>query len=133
MDSLKTSTDELTKHIRVGKGQIVIMAVASYQRLESLWGEDAHKFRPSRWIDGTISQGQAVGPYANLLAFFGGPGVCLGWRFAILEMQVFFCELVGRFSFALSEADLVRTRFSGTLMPIMSDGQKAAPLYITPL
>ncbi|KAJ7886866.1 cytochrome P450 [Mycena olivaceomarginata] len=133
MDSLKTSTGELTKHIRVGKGQIVIMAVASYQRLESFWGDDAHKFRPSRWIDGTISQGQAVGPYANLLAFFGGPGVCLGWRFAILEMQVFFCELVGRFSFALSEDDFIRTRFAGTLMPIMSDGQKAAPLCITPL
>jgi hypothetical protein len=34
MDSLKTSTEELTKNIRVGKGQIVIMGVASYQR----WG-----------------------------------------------------------------------------------------------
>jgi hypothetical protein len=48
-------------------------------------------------------------------------------------MQVFFCELVGRFSFALSEDDFIRTRFAGTLMPIMSDGQKAAPLCITPL
>ncbi|KAJ7904207.1 cytochrome P450 [Mycena leptocephala] len=133
MDSLKTSTEELTKNIRVGKGQIVIMGVASYQRLESIWGEDAHRFRPSRWIDGTVSQRQAVGPYANLLAFFGGPGVCLGWRFAILEMQVFFCELVGRFSFALPEDNSIRTRFAGTLMPITSDGQKAAPLRITPL
>jgi hypothetical protein len=61
MDSLKTSTGELTKHIRVGKGQI---------RLKSFWGDDAHKFRPSRWIDGTISQGQAVGPYANLSVNF---------------------------------------------------------------
>jgi hypothetical protein len=36
MDSLKTSTGELTKHIRVGKGQIVIMAVASYQRWSNI-------------------------------------------------------------------------------------------------
>ncbi|KAF8209819.1 hypothetical protein K438DRAFT_2058825, partial [Mycena galopus ATCC 62051] len=33
MDTLKTSTEELTKHIRVGKGQIVTMAIASYQTL----------------------------------------------------------------------------------------------------
>jgi cytochrome P450 len=37
-------------------------------RLESRWGEDAHQFRPSRWLDGTVSKGEAIGPYANLYA-----------------------------------------------------------------
>ncbi|KAJ7926885.1 cytochrome P450 [Mycena leptocephala] len=96
---------ELTNQIIVRKGQVVSMAIASYHRFETLWGEDAHEFRPSRWLDGTAYQGQALGPYANLLSFLGGPRVCLGWRFALLEIQVFFFELVSKFSFALPKDD----------------------------
>ncbi|KAJ7200096.1 cytochrome P450 [Mycena pura] len=130
-DGIKNAKGELMNHIPVQKGQVVLAAIASYQRLQSRWGEDAHQFRPSRWVDGTIVQGQAVGPYANLLSFLGGPRVCLGWRFAILEMQVFFSKLVGEFSFALSEEDCLRTRYGNMLVPITPSGEKAAPLYIT--
>ncbi|KAF7364447.1 Cytochrome P450 [Mycena sanguinolenta] len=63
---MRTSTGKLINQISVRKGQIVYMAIASYQRLESLWGKDAHEFRPSRWLDGTAYQGHALGPYANL-------------------------------------------------------------------
>jgi cytochrome P450 len=42
-------------------------------RLESRWGEDAHQFRPSRWLDGTVSKGEAIGPYANLYAVLSIP------------------------------------------------------------
>jgi hypothetical protein len=35
-------------------------------RLESCWGQDAHEFKPSRWLDGMAYKGEAVGPYANL-------------------------------------------------------------------
>jgi hypothetical protein len=35
-------------------------------RLEPRWDKDAHEFNPSRWLDGTVSAGDAVGPYANL-------------------------------------------------------------------
>ncbi|KAJ7255092.1 cytochrome P450 [Mycena haematopus] len=134
-DSMETSTGQLINQIPVRKGQVLTLAVASYQRLERYWGEDAHKFRPSRWIDGTIPHhGPALGPYANLLSFLGGPRVCLGWRFAVLEMQVFFAELVSKFSFALSEDDFVRMRFSGALIPVLPNGaEKAAPMCITRL
>jgi hypothetical protein len=48
-------------------------------------------------------------------------------------MQVFFCELVTKFSFALpdSEEDSVRMRFAGSLIPVLPNGEKAAPLCIT--
>jgi hypothetical protein len=29
-------------------------------------GKDAHEFRPSRWIEGEVSKGEVMGPYANL-------------------------------------------------------------------
>ncbi|KAF8202631.1 cytochrome P450 [Mycena galopus ATCC 62051] len=129
-EGITTSTGEHLSHLIVGKGQIVSLAVASYQRLESRWGKDAHEFKPSRWLDGSVSTGEAVGPYANLLSFMGGPRTCLGWRFAILEMQVFLCELVGKFSFALPAEGPPRTRFAGTLQPAMLDDQKCALLLI---
>ncbi|KAJ7920916.1 cytochrome P450 [Mycena leptocephala] len=130
-ESIISSTGEQISEIPVRKGQMVVVGIASYQRLESRWGEDAHQFRPSRWLDGTISKGEAIGPYANLLTFLGGPHTCLGWRFAILEMQVILCELVGKFSFALPENDPVRVRVANTLVPTMSNGQKGIPLNIT--
>ncbi|KAJ7302230.1 cytochrome P450 [Mycena albidolilacea] len=130
-DGIKNSKGEVMNHIPVQKGQVVLVAIASYQRLQSRWGEDAHQFRPSRWVDGTIEQGQAVGPYANLLSFLGGPRVCLGWRFAILEMQVFFSELIGEFSFSLPEDDSLRTLYANMLILVTPSGEKAAPLYIT--
>ncbi|KAJ7091293.1 cytochrome P450 [Mycena crocata] len=129
-ESITTSTGEHISQIFIRKGQLVTAAIASYQRLESRWGVDAHEFRLSRWIDGTISKGEAVGPYANLLSFLGGPGVCLGWRFAILEMQVIICELVGKFSFALPENVSVSARHATSLFPIVSTGQKGAPLRV---
>ncbi|KAF7356162.1 Cytochrome P450 [Mycena venus] len=125
-DNLITTTGERISHIPVSKGQIVTLAIASYQRLESRWGEDAQEFKPSRWLDGPTFKGEAVGPYANLLSFLGGPRVCLGWRFAIMEMQVFVCELVGKFAFTLSEGDSTRPRLASSLLPTMSDGQKGA-------
>ncbi|KAJ7106643.1 cytochrome P450 [Mycena epipterygia] len=130
-ESIATATGERISEIPVQKGQLVTLALAGYQRLESRWGEDAHEFKPSRWIEGTPYQGEAVGPYANLLSFIGGPRTCLGWRFAILEMQVIICELVGKFSFALSETDPVRTRLANTLLPTVRSGEKGAPLCIT--
>ncbi|KAF7345715.1 Cytochrome P450 [Mycena venus] len=45
---------------------ILTLAIASYQWLESRWGEDAQEFKPSRWLDGPTFKGEAVGPYANL-------------------------------------------------------------------
>ncbi|KAJ7260302.1 cytochrome P450 [Mycena haematopus] len=130
-EGIKDSTGKIINHISVQKGQVVLVAIASYQRLQSRWGEDVHQFRPSRWIDGTVVQGQAVGPYANLLSFLGGPRVCLGWRFAILEMQVFFSELVGAFSFSVPEDDCLRTRYANMLIVTTPNGEKAAPLHIT--
>ncbi|KAF7350002.1 Cytochrome P450 [Mycena venus] len=129
-ESIKTSTGKPMKEIWVRKGQILTAAVASYQRLESRWGEDAHEFRPSRWIDGTVSQGLALGPYANLLSFHGGPRTCLGWRFAISEMQVFFSESVAKFAFALPEEGAARSRFASSLMPVLVNGKKGVLLRV---
>jgi hypothetical protein len=45
-------------------------------------------------------------------------------------MQVVVSELVGKFSFALSD-DPVRVRMANTIVPTMSNGQKGLPFRIT--
>ncbi|KAJ6546674.1 cytochrome P450 [Mycena vulgaris] len=131
-EDIKTSTEEVITQIPVRKGQLVTLAIASFQRLESFWGADSHEFKPQRWLEGSPYKGEtSVGPYANLLSFLGGPRTCLGWRFAILEMQVFLCELVGKFSFTLPKDDPVRVRSATVLSPTMSNGEKGAPLCVT--
>ncbi|KAJ6556011.1 cytochrome P450 [Mycena capillaripes] len=131
---IKTSTGEIMSQIPVRKGQIVAVAIASYHQDKGRWGEDASEFNPMRWLDGTISKGEAaLGPYANLLSFLGGPRTCLGWRFAVLQVQVFICALVEKFSFTLPEGDAVRIRLSTTLLPVMANGKKGAPLCIKPV
>ncbi|KAJ6492258.1 cytochrome P450, partial [Mycena sanguinolenta] len=114
-ESITTVTGERISQITIRKGQIVTVAIASYQRHESRWGENPYEFRPARWLEGTVSKGNAIGPYSNLLTFLGGPHTCLG----LLEMQVVICELVGKFSFALPEDDKDRVvaRLTNTLQP----------------
>ncbi|KAJ7635213.1 cytochrome P450 [Roridomyces roridus] len=130
-DSITTSTGDHLSEIPVRKGQIVKLAIAAYQRMESLWGADAGEFNPYRWIHGTTYQRDAVGPYGNLMAFFGGPHVCLGWRLAVLEMQVILCELVGKFSFKLPEGDnIARICGANLLQPTLPSGEKGVRLQV---
>ncbi|KAJ6456993.1 cytochrome P450 [Mycena vitilis] len=130
-ESIITSKGERISQIPVRRGQVIIVGIGSYHRLESRWGKDAHQFRPSRWLEGKVSKGEAIGPYANLLTFLGGPHTCLGWRYALLEMQIVICELVGKFSFALPENEGIRVRVANTLVPTMSNGDKGMPLVVT--
>ncbi|KAJ7330996.1 cytochrome P450 [Mycena albidolilacea] len=116
-ETITTATGDQISQVPLHKGDILIADITSYQRLESRWGEDAHEFRPFRWIDGEVSKGEAVGPYANLLTFLGGPYICLEWRLAILEMQILISELVGNFAFAIPENDPITVRLANTLPP----------------
>ncbi|KAJ7652472.1 cytochrome P450 [Mycena polygramma] len=130
-ESITTSAGEHINQIPVKRGQIVAMAFASYQRLPTRWGEDPDQFRPSRWLDNTTHQEHTLTPYANLLSFNAGPHICLGWRFAVLEMQGILCELVGKFSFAEAEGEAIRAKHMTSLLPIDSNGERALPLRIT--
>ncbi|KAJ6460053.1 cytochrome P450 [Mycena vitilis] len=120
-ESIITSTGEHISQIPIAKGQLILLGIASYHRFVHFcagWGKDALEFNPARWLDGSATKGEAVGPYANL------------WRFAVLEMQVFLCALLQKFLFSLPEGELPRTRIANTLMPAMPTGQKGAPLVV---
>ncbi|KAJ7743667.1 cytochrome P450 [Mycena olivaceomarginata] len=132
-ESIATSTGEQISEISVSKGQVVIVGIASYHRLESHWGADTDKFRPSHWFKDTILNADAVGPYANLSVTPSASDICTAWRFAILEMQAVICELVGKFAFALPENDSVRVCMANTLQPVLSSGERGVLLRVSRL
>lgn len=67
--------------ILVRKGEAVGYCVYAMHRRKDLYGEDAMQFIPERWEDGRLSKEIGYG----YLPFNGGPRVCLGQDFALLE------------------------------------------------
>ncbi|KAF5319266.1 hypothetical protein D9619_008306 [Psilocybe cf. subviscida] len=106
--------------IPVKKGQYVEVAISSYNRLSTIWGEDAEQFNPLRWFDERAERNfnGALGPYANLLTFFGGPRACIGWRFAVLEMQIVLCDLIRHACFGIPESNNVVAAHAISLVPL---------------
>ncbi|KAJ7455755.1 cytochrome P450 [Mycena latifolia] len=127
-----TTTGERIRELPVRKGQFIYLAVGAYQRQEALWGPDANEFKPSRWLDGDPCKGQTnpLGPYGQVFAFLGGHRVCVGWRFAVVEMQVILTQLLAKFSFSLPKDSVVRARYSGTQFPADSEGVKGLWLSV---
>ncbi|KAF7300126.1 Cytochrome P450 [Mycena kentingensis (nom. inval.)] len=127
-----TDNDKPITAIPIRKGQLVTLSMAGYQRMESRWGLDSDTYDPRRWVDpARLPQGGAIGPYANLLTFSSGPHHCLGWRFAVLEMQVFIAEMVRRFVFTIPEGARISARYANTLIPVDEKGVKRAVLAVT--
>ncbi|KAK7026046.1 hypothetical protein VNI00_015773 [Paramarasmius palmivorus] len=121
--------------IVVLKGQMILCGLASYNRIEEIWGSDADKFDPSRWLkDGSATKVKSagLGPYANLSTFFGGPHACIGWRLALLEIQVIIAELLLKFRFELEEGIEIRPIVRNTLLPATGkDDRPEVPLRLT--
>ena len=81
--------------ILIRKGEAVGYCVYAMHRRKDLYGEDALEFCPERWEDGRLLRGVGYG----YLPFNGGPRVCLGQDFALLEAGYTVARLVQQFPF----------------------------------
>ncbi|KAH6665124.1 cytochrome P450 [Halenospora varia] len=61
----------------VKKGQSVLYQPYVMQRRKDLYGADANEFRPERW--------ETLRPSWQYLPFNGGPRICIGQQFALIE------------------------------------------------
>ncbi|KAF2963475.1 hypothetical protein GQX73_g10098 [Xylaria multiplex] len=77
----------------VKKGQAVGYCVYVMHRRKDIYGEDADKFRPERWEGDEL---RYIHNYAYL-PFNGGPRICLGQEFALLEVSYTVVRLVQLF------------------------------------
>ncbi|KAI0308933.1 cytochrome P450, partial [Amylostereum chailletii] len=119
-----TKSGEEISSIPVKKGQQIDISICGYNRLSAVWGDDAHEWNPDRFLNINKAKQTPVGVYANLLNFSAGLRACIGWRFAIIEMQAIAATLIENFEFALPpdhEKTKIKRMPTGLMAP-MIDG-----------
>ncbi|KAJ3817458.1 cytochrome P450 [Lentinula raphanica] len=131
-----TTTGEILTELPVPKGTRTIISITAYNRNKQLFGEDAHVFNPYRWLEPDhVKKGISLGPFANLATFSGGIRSCIGWRFAVIEMQAFIVELLSNFEFsATPQIDKIRREAALVMVPtIEGEVEKGSqlPLRVT--
>jgi len=96
----------LFRDIKIPKGTYVIVGIRACNRNKAIWGEDAHEWKPERWLSPlpeTVVNARIPGVYSNLMTFFGGGRSCIGFKFSQLEMKVILSTLVVSFKFSISQ------------------------------
>jgi len=64
---IRTTDGRMISEIPVRAGQFVHLSLAGYNRLKDVWGDDAHDFRPERWLTGDgPGKDTQFGLYSNL-------------------------------------------------------------------
>ncbi|KAL6303953.1 cytochrome P450 [Sparassis latifolia] len=114
--------DVIPLSMSITKGQEVAFSIAVYNRLPEVWGADADKWNPDRFLEIDQSKQTTVGVWSNLMSFSAGVRGCIGWRFSILEMQTILVELLENFKFSIPsyKPDIQRIP-SGLMAPMVRD------------
>ncbi|EGN99139.1 hypothetical protein SERLA73DRAFT_181957 [Serpula lacrymans var. lacrymans S7.3] len=79
---IETVSGKIINQVPVSKGQVINISICTYNRLQSVWGEDADSWNPNRFLDDNKERQASVGVFANLMTFSAGIRACIGWRFA---------------------------------------------------
>ncbi|KAJ4710972.1 Cytochrome P450 [Melia azedarach] len=96
----------------VKKGARVLYCIFSMARMESIWGKDCLEFKPERWI----KDGQFVGENQFKYAVFNaGPRLCLGKKFAYMQMKMVAASILLRYSIKVDEGYNVVPKVTTTL------------------
>ncbi|KAH9980906.1 cytochrome P450 [Lactifluus volemus] len=125
---ITTKSGEQILSIPVKKGTCIEVHIGAYNRLPEVWGPDADEWNPDRFLDPERGKQISVGVFANLLNFSGGLRGCLGWRFAVLELQVLITTLLENFEFSVPQARIYRK--PGSLMIPMTEDREGACLEL---
>lgn len=94
----------------IPKGQWLLVPIYAIHRDPAVWGDDADKFAPERWVglDGEARAGQQQG----FMPFGAGPRHCPGARFALQEAKLVLYHIFCCFTLEASE---VRRSQTGNL------------------
>lgn len=100
---------------RIPKGWVIALNPGRTHRDESIWG-NPDQFDPSRWVNGEKR------PAFSHIAFGGGPHLCLGQNFALVEMKLILAQLLRGYQWELTpDQDLTFRTFP---FPLPKSGVK---------
>ncbi|KAH8995441.1 cytochrome P450 [Lactarius akahatsu] len=126
---ITTKSGQQITSIPIKKGTPIDISPAVYNRLPDVWGEDANEWNPERFLDplrGFKEASSNIGVFGSLMSFSTGTRGCIGWQFAVLEMQIIILALVENFEFSLppqSEKTKIYRRPSRFMLPV-PEGQE---------
>ncbi|KAI0359963.1 cytochrome P450 [Trametes cingulata] len=106
MTPIRTIDGKHVNEVPVPKGTLVVLNFRACNTNKALWGEDADKWRPERWLEPLpreVEEARIPGVYSNLMTFGAGSHSCIGFKFSQLEMKVVLWTLVRTFSFDLPD------------------------------
>ncbi|KAJ1359998.1 hypothetical protein KIN20_018851 [Parelaphostrongylus tenuis] len=83
--------------VQVKEGEFVLVDTFSIHFDHNLWGEDADKFYPERWLNTTER------PLVAFLPFGIGPRQCIGIRLAMMEIKLVLAHLLKQFDIVETE------------------------------
>ena len=101
-------------NIDVPKGTDLRILILSLHTNPEIWGDDAQKFNPERFANGTT--GACKHPHVYM-PFGVGPRVCLGQNLAMLELKMLIALILSNFSFSLSPRYIHSPAFGLILKP----------------
>ncbi len=104
--------DDEFNGIKITKGDVIGLYIYGAHHSNKLWDEP-DKFNPSRFERDKMKSNH---PYAYY-PFGGGPRLCIGQQFAMVEMQLSLMELIKNFKFELKEDHPIELSPLVTLRP----------------
>ncbi|THU95746.1 cytochrome P450 [Dendrothele bispora CBS 962.96] len=131
---ISASGERLTK-IPGRKWQRIGVNVSHYHRLQSVWGPDADTWNLERFINDSLKKETTLGIFANLLSFSNGLRACIGWRFALMEMQTILTEIVSAFEFSIDPKLDIFITAQGAAAPLVRGKEEEGiqmPLKVRP-
>lgn len=108
----------------------VFISILNANRDPTLWGTDASKWKPDRWLSPlpeALHDAHMPGIYSHLMTFLGGGRACIGFKFSQLEMKVVLSTLVSQFRFSLSDKDIF-WQMSGIVTPTVKGSPQRTQL-----
>ncbi|KAJ8229359.1 hypothetical protein LV156_007261 [Aspergillus fumigatus] len=100
---------------RIPKGTVVLYSAEVSNHDKTLWGPDADKFDPERWMGAKKAKSGGASSNYTMLTFGAGPRNCIGANFARATLECLVAAVLSTFEIELANPDTAgRLKFGQT-------------------
>ncbi|KAG7548472.1 Cytochrome P450 superfamily [Arabidopsis suecica] len=119
--------DKLPSGHEVDPSMKVLIFVYALGRMKAIWGDDALKFKPERWV--SMTGGLVEVPSSKFFSFNAGPRACLGKKLAMTQMKTVVVEILQNYDVQVVEGQKIEPAPGPILR--MKHGLRAAEDMLT--